>query len=140
MEDCIFCKIISGDLPSANVYEDENTYAFLDAKPINMGHTLVVPKKHYRNIFDTPEETVCQVMKTVKKLAPAIKTAMDADGINIHNNNESAAWQEIFHYHVHIIPRDEGDGYAPWRGDRGYREGEKDEIVSEIQQKIDEKK
>lgn len=130
--DCIFCKIIDGDIPSAVIYEDEETFAFLDANPVNMGHALVIPKEHHRNILDTPEPVMCEVMRTAKKLTPAIKNAMDAGGVNVTNNNEPAAGQKVFHYHVHIIPRHEGDGFEMWHGDRGYREGEKQEIVEKI--------
>lgn len=135
--DCIFCKILNGDLPSAQVYEGEDTYAFLDAKPVKMGHTLVVPKEHHRNLIDAPADVVCDVMETAHTLAPAIMESMDADGFNIHINNNEAAFQEVFHLHVHIIPRFENDRFEPWVGERDYQDGEKEEIVEKITGALD---
>ena len=108
--DCIFCKIIKGEIPSNKIYENQNTYAFLDINPVNHGHTLVIPKKHYINIFDTPEETLKQLILTIKKITPAIKKAVNADGINIGLSNEQAAGQAVFHIHFHIMPRFKNDG------------------------------
>ncbi len=107
--DCVFCKIISGELPSHKVYEDEHTLAFLDNKPVNHGHCLVIPKDHFENIYTTPDETWARTLLTVRKVAVAIKNACEADGINISMNNEAAAGQVIWHSHIHIIPRFEGD-------------------------------
>jgi histidine triad (HIT) family protein len=109
MPDCIFCKITQGEMPSLKVYEDENSFAFLDIKPNNLGHTLLIPKEHSRNIFDITEETLCALMGPLKKLAHATKEAASADGISITMNNEPAAYQIVFHAHFHIIPRFEGD-------------------------------
>src|SRR3989344_4209367 len=102
---CVFCKITKGEMPSLTVYEDENSYAFLDIKPNNPGHTLLIPKIHARNIFDIPHETLCDLMEPLKKISHAAKTAMGASGINITMNNEPSAGQIIFHAHIHIIPR-----------------------------------
>lgn len=126
----IFSKIIDGDIPGHIVYDDAETVAFLDAKPINPGHTLVVPRGEYENIFEIPEDTFLAVMKTVHKLSPIIKEAVGADGINIGNNNGSAAGQEVFHYHVHIMPRFQGDGYDHWSGDENYHDEEHAENIS----------
>jgi len=96
-ENCIFCKIIAGEIPCEKVYEDKHTLAFLDAKPVNPGHTLIVPKAHVRNIFDCPPETLNKVMATVQKVAkkyPCVK---------IVQNNEKPL-QEVFHLHFHVIP------------------------------------
>lgn len=116
----IFEKIIAGKIPANKIYEDKQTLAFLDADPINPGHTLVIPKEPYENIYEIPEAEFVAVMKTVRKLAPKIKNAVHADGININNNNDRAAGQEVFHYHVHIIPRFEGDGFSHWQGEKNY--------------------
>jgi histidine triad (HIT) family protein len=114
-EDCLFCKIANGTIPSEKVYEDEHTFAFLDINPINIGHTLVIPKRHAENIMTIRKEELAAVMETVRMLAPVIQRAVDADGINIGINNGSAAGQVIFHTHVHIMPRFEGDGHEHWQ-------------------------
>lgn len=132
MEDCLFCKIVKQDeVPSSKIYEDEDVYAFLDIRPTNPGHTLVVPKQHFVNLYDMSEESLYQVMSVVKKLAPKIKEAMGAGGINIHMNNDPAAGQVIFHSHIHIIPRFENDGHRLWGG-KPYKEGEMDKVAQKI--------
>jgi histidine triad (HIT) family protein len=103
-EPCPFCKIVRKEAPAHTVYEDEKVIAFLSIQPINVGHTLVVPKKHYENIYEIPEEEVAHLYKIVKKMAHAVKKAVDAEGIRIVQNNGEAAGQIIFHMHVHIIP------------------------------------
>ncbi len=103
-ESCTFCKIAWKEAPANIVYEDENVIAFMSIQPINVGHTLVVPKKHYENIYEIPEEEVAHLYKVVKKLAHAVHKAVDAEGIRIVQNNGEAAGQVIFHMHVHIIP------------------------------------
>ncbi|HXK37847.1 MAG TPA: HIT family protein [Candidatus Paceibacterota bacterium] len=114
-EDCLFCKIANGNIPSEKIYEDDQTFAFLDINPINRGHTLVIPKRHAENIMTIRKEELAAVMETVRMLAPVIQRAVDADGINIGINNGSAAGQVIFHTHVHIMPRFEGDGHEHWQ-------------------------
>jgi histidine triad (HIT) family protein len=109
MMDCIFCKILEGDIPSYKVYEDEHVIAFLDITQGTKGHTLVVPRKHVRNVYDIDEETIAHVFRVVPKLANALKEAFDPIGINIVNNNEDPL-QSVFHFHVHLIPRYHHDG------------------------------
>lgn len=104
---CIFCKIINNEIPSYKVYEDENFLAFLDISQTTKGHTLVVPKTHYANIFEMPDD--CSIFSIVTKLAKAIKVATNAEGVNILNNNGVAAGQTVEHFHIHIIPRYEKD-------------------------------
>lgn len=116
MSDCIFCKIVSKEIPSISIYEDENIYAFADIHPVNLGHTLVVPKKHYENLYGTPDSELHKIMEVVKKISVAIKKASGADGINIEMNNDPAAGQIIFHFHVHVVPRFINDGYRHWKG------------------------
>jgi histidine triad (HIT) family protein len=103
-ESCAFCKIVRKEAPASPVYEDEKVIAFLSIQPINIGHTLVVPKKHYKNIYEIPEEEVAYLYQIVKKLTHAVTKAVDAEGIRIVQNNGEAAGQVIFHMHVHIIP------------------------------------
>ncbi|HLT00373.1 MAG TPA: HIT family protein [Acholeplasma sp.] len=106
----IFSQIIDREIPSSIVYEDDLVIAFLDITQATPGHTLVVTKKPYENIFEVPEETLKHLFSVVQKLSKAIFKAFDAKGINLLNNNMAAAGQTVFHYHVHIIPRfEQGD-------------------------------
>jgi histidine triad (HIT) family protein len=107
-EACIFCKIVRKEAPASVVYEDAQVIAFTDIRPVNEGHTLVIPKKHYEDIFDTPDDLLEATHRVTKKVAVAVKKATKADGISIVQQNGKAAGQEIFHLHVHIIPRFEG--------------------------------
>ena len=107
--DCIFCKIIKGDIPSYKIYEDEYTYAFLDISKDIDGHTLVVCKKHYNNVLDADEETLAHVMSTIKKISNHYINNCGYDGVNILNNNNEAAEQSVMHLHFHIIPRYNND-------------------------------
>lgn len=112
-KDCIFCKIIEGELPSAKVYEDEHVYAFLDISQVTKGHTLIIPKVHTKNIYETPAEVAKELFARVPKLANAIKKTYNPIGMNLLNNNEKPADQSVFHLHIHLIPRyGEGDGYS----------------------------
>jgi histidine triad (HIT) family protein len=108
VDSCIFCKIAQKQVPSTLVYEDEKTVAFLDIRPLNEGHTLVIPKEHYENIFDIPKELICYIHRFTKRVAIAVEKATHADGISIIQQNGEAAGQEIFHLHVHVIPRYKG--------------------------------
>ena len=103
-ESCVFCKIAVKEAPAHVVYEDDKVIAFMSIQPINVGHTLVVPKKHYENIYEIPEEDVAYLYKIVKKIAHAVNNAVNAEGIRVVQNNGEAAGQVIFHMHVHIIP------------------------------------
>lgn len=106
MEDCIFCKIINGEIPSYKIYEDEVVYAFLDITQVTPGHTLVVPKKHAKDIFEYDEELASQVFARIPKIARALEKAYpDMLGLNIINNNREVAYQSVFHSHIHLIPR-----------------------------------
>jgi len=113
---CIFCSIVSGDIPAIKVHEDDQTLGFMDVNPGNTGHLLVIPKEHYRNIFDIPSATAGEIMKVGTKLANALKEALNPDGLNLFQSNESAAFQSIFHFHLHLIPRWDGDSLVlPWK-------------------------
>ncbi|RCL03744.1 MAG: histidine triad (HIT) family protein [Candidatus Tokpelaia sp. JSC161] len=101
----IFAKILRKEIPSIRVYEDNNTLAFLDKTPKAHGHTLVIPRKAYRNLFDADPETLAYLIQTVQKIAKAVKTAFLADGITLMQFNEAASGQTIYHLHFHIIPR-----------------------------------
>lgn len=106
---CIFCKIIGGEIPSFKIYEDSKVYAFLDINPVNAGHTLVVPKEHYVVLPQMPDALATHLMKVVKYLSGAIFEMTGAHGINVFQNNGAAAGQEVPHVHVHIIPRFQDD-------------------------------
>ncbi len=114
MEDTIFMKIIRREIPADIVYEDEDTLAFLDAKPVVPGHTLVVPKKYAQNIFDIDDASLAAIMHTVRKIAPAVRDAVGAHGVHINSNHGAAAGQIIFHMHVHIIPRHDRSEFSFW--------------------------
>ena len=106
--DCIFCKIVRKAAPSSVVYEDSQVLAFLDIRPLSEGHTLVIPKTHYETVFDIPEKLLMEVHKSVKQVAFAVKETVKADGISIIQLNGKAAEQDVFHLHVHVVPRFEG--------------------------------
>ncbi len=105
---CIFCRIAQKQVPANLVYEDEKALAFLDIRPLNEGHTLVMPKAHYETIFDIPQELITYLHGITKQVAIAVKKATKADGISIIQQNGKAASQEVFHLHIHVIPRYEG--------------------------------
>jgi len=109
-DSCIFCKIIAGQLPAHKIFEDEKTIAILDLYPGCDGHTLVIPKDHHTDIFDTPTQTLTNIMSTVEKIAERQKERLGCHGVNIVNNSGKEAGQVIFHLHFHVIPRFEGDG------------------------------
>lgn len=113
--DCVFCSIIVGDIPAIKVYEDNDTLSFMDINPGNPGHLLVIPKQHYRNIFDIPPETAGKIMEIGAKLAGVIRDVLNPDGLNLFQSSESAAFQSVFHFHLHLLPRWEGDSLLlPW--------------------------
>lgn len=133
--ECIFCKIIKGEIPCAKVYEDSDIIAFLDIGPVNPGHTLVVPKEHYETLMDLPDELASKLGVAVKKIAEAVKEAMNPDGINVTQSNLKAAGQLVPHVHFHIIPRIEGDGLKHWPQGK-YEEGQMEEVRKKIEEKL----
>lgn len=110
MKDCLFCKIVKGEVPSYKIYEDENVYAFLDVANDIYGHTLVVPKKHYENLMDCPDRTLGKIMASVKKIGNHFVNDCGFEGYNTFNNNGKSAEQAIMHLHFHIYPRKSNDG------------------------------
>lgn len=116
----IFAKIVSGDIPAYKVYEDQDTLAFMDINPAARGHTLVISKAEHADLFAMPPETLAAVARTTQRVALALREALRPDGLNIIQNNGAAAGQVIFHYHVHVIPRWEGDhAVRLWRPQAG---------------------
>ena len=111
MSDCIFCKIIEGNIPASVIYEDDQALAFMDIGPIIKGHALVIPKKHYETITQIPDELLMHLHAVAKRIAQAQQDALNADGVNIMQNNGTVAGQEVPHFHIHIIPRFAEDGH-----------------------------
>ena len=129
--DCIFCKIIAGEIPSSKVYEDEDLFAFIDIAPVQKGHTLLMPKKHSKNYFDTDDSVLEKIVRVAKKLAKGVVSGVGADGCTISTNNGAAAGQSVFHLHWHIIPRFTGDNLNHWPHG-SYVSGEQEEYAEKI--------
>ena len=112
---CLFCKIVAGEIPSTRVHEDERTVAFMDVNPGTRGHLLVVPREHVADLHDIGAEDLAAVATTVQALAGRVVERLGADGVNVIQNSGAAAWQTVFHYHVHVVPRYAGDPLKlPW--------------------------
>lgn len=109
-DNCIFCKIANGEIPSKTIYEDERFRVILDLGPATKGHALILPKDHYADLFALPEETAAEAMKLAKKLGAQMKEKLGADGFNLVQNNGECAGQTVFHFHLHLIPRFKEDG------------------------------
>jgi histidine triad (HIT) family protein len=131
MNNCIFCKIIAGQIPAHKLYENDLVLAFLDINPINPGHTLVVPKKHSTNILDIEPRDWAAVAEVARKMAKVLHDALGADGINLGMNNREHAGQVVDHPHVHVMPRHKGDGFALWHG-HPYKKGEAEIVAAKI--------
>lgn len=142
MSDCIFCKIRDGEIPGRKVYEDEHVFAILDMSQVTPGHTLLIPKKHVRNIFDYDEELASQVFAAVPKVSRALRDFNpDVKGLNILVNNEEVAFQTVFHSHVHLLPRytDEDDFGLKWAHNAdNYMDEEMDAIQDRIVKRVEE--
>lgn len=131
-QDCVFCRIINGQIPAAKVFEDQNVLAFLDIGPVSEGHTLVVHKQHTSSIDQTNSEILKDISGVLPMLTSAVCQAMNADGYNVLCNNGAAAGQVVDHLHFHIIPRKKDDGvFARWPSFQ-YPQGRADEIVQKI--------
>jgi histidine triad (HIT) family protein len=131
MDDCVFCKIVKGEIPATKIYEDEIALAFLDIFPVSPGHTLVIPKEHYENFLAIPEETLRGVISASQKVAKAVVKGTGAEGFNFTQNNGKVAGQAVNHLHFHIIPRVEGDGLKHWPH-KDYTDGEEQKISEKI--------
>ena len=120
--DCLFCKIVAGEIPSTRVDEDERTVAFMDINPATPGHLLVIPREHSADLLEVPEEDLDAVVRMARKLAGRVQERLGADGVNLLNSCGREAWQTVFHFHVHVIPRYAGDPlrlpWVPGPGDR----------------------
>ncbi len=131
MEDCIFCKIVSGEIPKDFIYEDEHCVAFLDIDPVNVGHTLVIPKKHFVTIDEMDKEEYDRLSEAILKLSKGILSIND--GMNMMQNNREVAGQVVPHVHFHLIPRHKGDGYKfSWKRDEAVTEEENQEFLDKM--------
>ncbi|WP_276273351.1 HIT family protein [Haloarcula litorea] len=141
MDDCIFCQIVDGEIPSRTVYEDDTVLAFLDANPLARGHTLVIPKAHHERVGEMPSDVAAAVFAAVNDLTPAVEAAVDAPGTTVAFNNGEAAGQEVPHAHCHIVPRFESDGGRPIHslfGDRpDLSDAELDDVEAAIEAERD---
>ena len=136
-DDCIFCKIANGFIPSATVYEDDDFRVILDIAPAAKGHALILPKQHYANLWELGEEEAKKVMAVASKVSKAQKEALGCDGINVLQNNGVAAGQTVFHFHMHLIPRYENDEVTvPWNH-LEYADGEAQEVCDKIKSAIE---
>lgn len=136
MEDCIFCKIVKGEIASTKLYEDDNVLGFLDIAPASKGHTLVITKKHYETLLDVPADELAALVKAVQSIAKAVQQATGAAGFNILQSNNKVAGQVIAHVHFHIIPRNEGDGLSfAWQHGKPEAE-ELQQLAAEIKKKL----
>ncbi|NHN46295.1 HIT family protein [Halostella sp. JP-L12] len=135
-DDCIFCQIVAGDIPSRTVYEDDDVIAFLDANPLAPGHTLVIPRDHYETLNDLPDGEAAAVFDALHDLTPVVEDAVDADGSNVAFNNGEAAGQEVPHVHGHVIPRFDGDGGNPIHAIAGSRPDLSDDELDDIADRI----
>ena len=107
--DCIFCKIIAGEIPSFKIYEDSETFAFMDINPANEGHALVIPKEHARDVYSVSDSAIAETVKTAKKIAAAVDKTLNLEGLNLLQCNGPAAAQSVMHFHMHVLPRRDGD-------------------------------
>lgn len=140
MNDCIFCKIINGDVPSAKIYEDEHVYAFMDIMPVTKGHALIIPKNHKENVYDLTSDEASQLFSVVPKIATVLKETFQPAGMNLLQNNGAPAGQSVFHFHMHFIPRyDQTDGLElTWNTkEREYTPEKISEIAANIREKLE---
>jgi len=133
--DCIFCKIIAGDIPSYKVYEDDYSMAFFDVLPISPGHTIIVPKKHLPDVEDLSNEEFSKMSIVAKKIGKAVMNGLDVKGYSIFLDNKSAANQHVPHVHFHLVPRKEGDGLERWP-QSGYEQDEAEFFLKKIKAEL----
>lgn len=139
MSDCIFCKIVNGDIPSAKVFENEHVVAFLDISQVTKGHTLIIPKVHKKNVYELTPEITQHVFEVAPQIANALKATYNPVGMNLVNNNGEQAGQTVFHFHLHLIPRyGEGDGFgAVWKSHQSqYSSEDFEKMANEIKANI----
>ena len=136
MNDCIFCRIISGEIPSTTIYENSKFKVIMDIAPANKGHVLILPKEHYDNIYDIDTATAGELFELAAMTARALKSVLDCDGMNILQNNGTVAGQTVFHFHMHIIPRYEGDTVNIGWKELSYEDGEMEQLREAIRKEM----
>lgn len=129
---CIFCKIANGEIPSATLYEDEKVRVILDISPASKGHALILPKEHYANLYEISDEMASHVIKTAKNMAKKMQEELEAEGLNVLQNNGELAGQTVFHYHMHLIPRYSDDKVKMTWEHGEVSEQEKEELVRKL--------
>lgn len=134
MSDCIFCKIANGEIPSATLYEDEDFRVILDLGPASKGHALILPKAHAANIYEISDDMAAKAMILAKKMATKMTDALKCDGFNIVQNNGEPAGQTVFHFHMHLIPRYEGDGVGLSWTPGQLSDEDKEEILNKVKE------
>ena len=131
-ENCIFCKLANGDIPTSTLYEDEDFRVILDASPASKGHALIIPKEHYANLYELDDELAGKAMILAKKMITKLTDVLGCDGYNLVQNNGPAAGQTVFHFHLHMIPRYEGDNVGMGWNMGELTEEDKEDILSKI--------
>lgn len=131
-DNCIFCKIIAGEIPSHTLYEDEQFKVILDVGPATKGHALILPKEHYANLYELPEEAAMDAMKLAKKMVKLMTDKLGCDGFNLVQNNGEVAGQTVFHFHMHLIPRYKDDGEILKYNVKSFSQEELAEIKKQI--------
>lgn len=131
-KDCIFCKIAAGEIPSATLYEDEDFRVILDLGPASKGHALILPKEHYRNLYDIDEKLAAKAFILAKKMVKKMTDVLGCDGYNVVQNNEEAAGQTVFHFHMHLIPRYKGDNVGLGWNMGKLTDADKEEILNKL--------
>ncbi len=129
---CIFCKIAGGEIPSSTLYEDEMVRVILDISPASKGHALILPKEHYANLYEISDEMASHVIKTAKKMAKKMQEELGVEGLNVLQNNGELAGQTVFHYHMHLIPRYQGDKVNMKWENGELSESSKEELVKKL--------
>ena len=129
---CIFCKLANGDIPTNSIYEDNDFKVILDASPASKGHALILPKEHYANLFEIDDEVAAKALPLAKKIANKAMKELGCDGVNIIQNNGEAAGQTVHHFHVHVIPRWAGDGTINDWNHQSFTDAETAEVVKKL--------
>ena len=132
MKNCLFCKIVKEEIPAMKVYEDDEVIAFLDIRPVNPGHTLVIPKEHHPSLSETPDNVAAALMRVIPQLSKAIMKAVGTDSFNLGVNNGELAGQIVDHTHLHIMPRFENDGWDIWTGTDDLNPDDANKIANDI--------
>jgi len=132
---CLFCSIVSGKIPSFKFFENDKVLVFLDIAPVNYGHSLVIPKVHYKNLEDIPEDVLCELACAVKRVGRILKDGLSVPGYNVLMNNDSVSGQIVPHIHFHVIPRETGDGLRAWKQGE-YKDGEALDIIEKLKRVI----